>query len=237
MTISITVAGVTDTLKPEHEKFEKALNDAADAMNETLSVINTPEFETMEGWKLKNENKIDKIYAKRFAIGKIFTLRTTLDVPREVLFHEHWDNFEEVAYKNKNTSLAEKIAILTPHVEIIHYAMKDSGLVKGRDFVTTRIYRHIDGDIIEAARSYDTDEVKQHKKKTRGTLLLGSGRFRIHPKDPQKTIVDYIICLNFNGPDLTKPVVESVLSKLILQDAEYARETVEEMKNQTCVTK
>lgn len=45
--------------------------------------------------------------------------------------------------------------------------MKDSGLVKGRDFVTTRIYRNIDGDIIEAARSYDTDEVERHKKKTR----------------------------------------------------------------------
>lgn len=36
--------------------------------------------------------------------------------------------------------------------------MKDSGLVKGRDFVTTHIYRHIDGDIIEAARSYETEK-------------------------------------------------------------------------------
>lgn len=67
----------------------------------------------------------------------------------------------------------------------------------------------------------------------RGKLLLGSGRFRIHPKDPQKTIVDYIICLDFNGPDLTKPVVESILSKLILQDAEYAREVIEKLKNDT----
>ncbi|MCP9264393.1 hypothetical protein DINM_022463 [Dirofilaria immitis] len=188
MTISITVAGVTDILKPEHKKYEKALNDAADAMNEILSIINTPEFETMEGWKLKKENKTDKIYAKRFAVGKIFTLRTILDIPREQLFSEHWDKFEETAYKNKNTSLAEKIAILSPHVQIIHYAMKDSGLIKGRDFVTTHIYRRINGDIIEAARSFDTDEVKQYKKKLGkvGNLLLGGGRFRIHPKDSQK---------------------------------------------------
>ncbi|VBB26617.1 unnamed protein product [Acanthocheilonema viteae] len=219
------------------KQYEKALNDAANAMIETLNVINTPEFETMEGWKLKNENKVDKIYAKRFAIGKIFTLRTTLDIPREKLFVEHWNNFEEAAYRNKNTSLAEKIVILTPHVEIIHYAMKDSGLMKGRDFVTTRIYRYINGDIIEAARSYDTDEVKRYKTKTRGNLLLGSGRFRIHPEDPQKTIVDYIICLDFNGPNLTKPAAESILSKFILQDAEHAREAVEELKNHICVNR
>lgn len=45
--------------------------------------------------------------------------------------------------------------------------MKDSGVVKGRDFVTTRMYRRIDDVIIEAARSYETDEVERHKKKVR----------------------------------------------------------------------
>lgn len=64
----------------------------------------------------------------------------------------------------------------------------------------------------------------------RGKLLLGGGRFRVHPKDQQKTIVDYLICLDFNGPDLTKPVVESTLSKFILQDAEWAREQIEKAK-------
>ncbi|VDK73457.1 unnamed protein product [Onchocerca ochengi] len=228
MTISITVADVTDILKPEHKKYEKALNDAAEAMNEILSIINTPEFETMEGWKLKKENKMDKVFAKRFAVGKIFTLRTTLDMPREQLFFEHWDNFVETAYKNKNTSLAEKIETLSPH-----YAMKNSGLIKGRDFVTTHIYRRINDDIIEAARSFHTDEVKQHKNKTRGNLLLGGGRFRIHPSDSQKTIVDYIICLDFGGSDLTKPVAESILSKLILQDVEYAHEEINKLKTNT----
>ncbi|VDK75425.1 unnamed protein product [Litomosoides sigmodontis] len=138
MTISITVAGVTDTLRPEHEK-------------------------------------------------------TTLDMPREEFFFKHWNNFEEIACRNKNTSLGEKIAILTPHIDIIHvivvtfmnvkisvmrrhapssstclvlqYAMKDSGPVTGRDFVTTRINRHVDGDIIEAARSYNTDEVDDTRRK------------------------------------------------------------------------
>uniref|UniRef100_A0A915PRD0 START domain-containing protein n=1 Tax=Setaria digitata TaxID=48799 RepID=A0A915PRD0_9BILA len=194
-------------------------------MSETLNVINAPEFETMEGWKLKSENKTDKIYSKRFAVGKVFTLRTTLDVPREELFLDHWNNFEQTAYKNKNTSLAEKIAILSPH-----YALKDFGLVKGRDFVTTRIYRRIDGDIIEAARSYDTEEVTRYKKKARGKLLLGGGRFRVHPEDPQKTIVDYIICLDMSAPDITKSVVEKLLSKFILEDAERVRQEIEKSK-------
>ncbi|VDM33598.1 unnamed protein product [Toxocara canis] len=94
-------------------------------------------------------------------------LQTEMDAPRQQLFDEHWDNFVETAKLNKNTSLAEKVAVLSPHVEIIHYAMKDSGLVKGRDFVTSRIYRRVGDDIIEAARSYETDEVERYKKKIR----------------------------------------------------------------------
>lgn len=58
-------------------KYERALNDVVEAMNEVLSIINTPEFETMEGWKLKKENKIDKVFSKRFPVGKIFTLRVS----------------------------------------------------------------------------------------------------------------------------------------------------------------
>lgn len=45
--------------------------------------------------------------------------------------------------------------------------MKDAGLVKGRDFITARIYRRVDDDIIEAARSFETDEVERYKKKIR----------------------------------------------------------------------
>ncbi|KHN79100.1 Steroidogenic acute regulatory-like protein 1 [Toxocara canis] len=227
---SITVAGVTDTLEPQHEKYGEALKLAADAMNDVLLVLNTPEFETMEGWKKKKENKSDIVYSKRFEFGKVFTLRTEMDAPRQQLFDEHWDNFVETAKLNKNTSLAEKVAVLSPHVEIIHYAMKDSGLVKGRDFVTSRIYRRVGDDIIEAARSYETDEVERYKKKIRGNLILGGGRLRVHPKDPNKTIIDYLVCLDFNGPDLTKPVVESTLSKFILQDAEWAKEQIEKKK-------
>lgn len=66
----------------------------------------------------------------------------------------------------------------------------------------------------------------------RGKLILGGGRFRVHPKDANKTIVDYLICLDFNGPDLTKPVVESTLSKFILQDAEWTREQVEKKNSE-----
>lgn len=203
---------------------------AEEALNDVLSVLNTPEFETMEGWKKKKEKNNDTVFSKRFEFGKVFTLRIELDAPREQLFTEHWDHFVETANLNKNTSLAEKVAVLSPHVEIIHYAMKDAGLVKGRDFVTSRIYRRIDGDIIEAARSYDTDEVERYKKKIRGKLILGGGRFRVHPKDANKTLLDYLICLDFNGPDLTKPVVESTLSKFILQDADWAREEIERKK-------
>ncbi|VDD87935.1 unnamed protein product [Enterobius vermicularis] len=233
MTISYTVAGLTDTLSTEHEKYAEALNNAGDAMKDVLTVLEDPGFETMEGWKKKKENKEDVVYSKRFPFGKVFTLRITLDAPREQIFSEHWDNFVETANLNKNTSLAEKIAILSPHAEVVHYAMKDSGLVKGRDFVTSRMYRRVDDVVLEAARSFETKEIERYKKKTRGKLILGGGRFRVHPENPQQTIVDYMISLDFNGPDLTKPIVESTISKFILQDAQWAKEHIEKKKQES----
>uniref|UniRef100_A0A158R3W2 START domain-containing protein n=1 Tax=Syphacia muris TaxID=451379 RepID=A0A158R3W2_9BILA len=227
---SYTVAGLTDVLSPENEQYAEALDTAGKAMEDVLTVLKDPGFETMEGWKKKKDNKDDVVYSKRFPFGKVFTLRAIMNASREEIFSEHWDNFVETAKLSKNTSLAEKVAILTPHVEIIHYAMKDSGLVKGRDFVTSRMYRRVDDVVLEAARSCEKPEIERYKKKTRGNLLLGGGRFQIHPEDPQKTIVDYMVALDFKGPDLTKPVVESTICKFILQDVQWAREHIAEKK-------
>ncbi|VDN05598.1 unnamed protein product, partial [Thelazia callipaeda] len=151
----------------------------------------------------------------------------TFDAPCEQLFTDYWDKYEESAYRNKNTSLAQKIATFTPNVELIHHAVKDSGIVKGRDFVMTRIHRRINNEIIVAVRSYDTDEIKPHKKKIRSRILLGGGRFRIHPQDSQKSIIDFLICLDYSSIDLTKSVLESTISKHILQDTEWIRKDIE----------
>ncbi|MFH4984293.1 hypothetical protein AB6A40_011002 [Gnathostoma spinigerum] len=125
MPSSFTVAGVTDTLSPENEKYADALNDVGKTMETVLSIVQTPQFETMEGWKKKKENKIDTVYSKRFECGKIFTCRTVLPMARETIFTEHWDNFVETAKLSKNTSFVEKVAILSPHCEIVHVKFRE----------------------------------------------------------------------------------------------------------------
>lgn len=62
--------------------------------------------------------------------------------------------------------------------------------------------------------------------------MLGGGRFRIHPKDSTKTIVDYVMCVDFKSPDIPKAIMDATLSMLIIQDAESIRKQIEKLKRE-----
>lgn len=74
-----------------------------------------------------------------------------------------------ILYMVKSTKLSPKFLLEFSSINdsILQYAMKDSGLVKGRDFVTSRMYRRVDDVVLEAARSFETKEIERYKKKTR----------------------------------------------------------------------
>lgn len=83
-------------------KYEGALKAAGDAMNDVLHILSTPEFETMEGWKKKKENKSDVVYSRRFEFGKVFTLRVSC-YRCLIWLYEHFINKQKT--KNKKTKI------------------------------------------------------------------------------------------------------------------------------------
>lgn len=40
-----------------------------------MELVNNPDFEDRDGWKRKNANGKDVVYSKRYAMGKVFTMR------------------------------------------------------------------------------------------------------------------------------------------------------------------
>ncbi|VDK29087.1 unnamed protein product [Gongylonema pulchrum] len=147
-------------------------------------------------------------------------------------FAEHWENFIDIINYNKNISSVKIVADLAPNMDIVYYAMKDMATIKGREFLTCRTFRRVGDEIIEAARSFNLSDVKQSSMKIRGHVILAGGRFRIHPKDSTKTIVDYVMCVDFKGPDIPKVIMDATMSMLIMQDAEYTRKQIEKLKQE-----
>ncbi|OZC07335.1 hypothetical protein X798_05645 [Onchocerca flexuosa] len=110
--------------------------------------------------------------------------------------------------------------------------MNDISTIKGREFLMCRTFRRTDNEIIEAARSINLPDFESNPQKIRGQIILGGGRFRIHPKDSTKTVVDYVMCVDFKSPDIPKVIMDATLSMLIMQDAESVRRQIERLKRE-----
>ncbi|VDN02014.1 unnamed protein product [Thelazia callipaeda] len=197
-----------------------------------MELVSMPDFEDREGWKQKISNKNDVVYSKRYTMGKVYTMRTVFDFPLQQVFAEHWENFVDIINFNKNISKVEMIADIPTNTNIVYYAMKDIATIKGREFLVCRTFRRVGDEIIEAARSFDCPDVMRNSQKIRGHLVLGGGRFRIFPRDSTKTIVDYVMCVDFKGPDIPKLVIDNTMCTLILQDAEFTRKHIEKLKHE-----
>ncbi|VBB34783.1 unnamed protein product [Acanthocheilonema viteae] len=205
-------------------KYEECIRHANDALRDLMELVNMPDFEDHDGWKQKISNKNDVVYSKRYKMGKVFTMRQA--------FVEHWENFVDIIHYNKNISSVKIVADLSSNTDIVYYAMNDISSIKGREFLMCRTFRRADNEIIEAARSIDLPDFEYNPQKIRGHIILGGGRFRIHPKDSTKTIVDYVMCVDFKIPDIPKVIMDTTLSMLIIQDAESIRKQIEKLKRE-----
>ncbi|VDD97302.1 unnamed protein product [Enterobius vermicularis] len=195
-----------------------------------MELVNNPDFEDRDGWKRKNANGKDVVYSKRYAMGKVFTMRTEFDFPLQQAFAEHWENFTDIIHFNKNISDVKVIAELATNSDVVYYALKDVAVVKGREFLTCRTFKRIGNEIMEAARSFDLEDVPRNPLKIRGEVVLAGGRFRMHPKDCTRTVVDYVMCVDFNGPDIPKMIMDATIGMFIMQDAQYTRRQIEKLK-------
>ncbi|EFO24025.2 hypothetical protein LOAG_04464 [Loa loa] len=205
---------------------------ANDALQDMLELVNMPDFETHEGWKQKSANRNDIVFSKHFAVGKIFTMRTIFDFPLQASFAEHWENFADIAKYNKNISSVKIIDELASNMDVVYYAMKDFGKIKGREFLMCRTFRSSDDEIIEAARSFSLSDIECNPQKIRGHVILAGGRFRVYPEDSAKTIVDYVMCVDFKEKNIPNIIMDATMSTLIIQDAEYTRKQIEKLKEE-----
>lgn len=66
----------------------------------------------------------------------------------------------------------------------------------------------------------------------RGHVILAGGRFRVCPEDSAKTVVDYVMCVDFKEENIPNIIMDATMSTLIMQDAEYTRQQIEKLKEE-----
>lgn len=66
----------------------------------------------------------------------------------------------------------------------------------------------------------------------RGQVILAGGRFRVCPEDSAKTVVDYVMCVDFKEKNIPKIIMDATMSTLIMQDAEFTRKQIEKLKEE-----
>ncbi|MCP9265546.1 Protein F52F12.7 [Dirofilaria immitis] len=203
--------------------YAESVRQANEALRDLMELVNMPDFEDHDGWKQNRQIKMI-----------LFIQNTVFNFPLQQAFVEHWENFVDIIHYNKNISSVKIIADLSSNTDIVYvnYAMNDISTIKGREFLMCRTFRRADNEIIEAARSIDLPGFEYNPQKIRGHIVLGGGRFRIHPKDSTKTIVDYVMCVDFKSPDVPKVIMDATLSMLIMQDAESIRQQIERLKRE-----
>uniref|UniRef100_A0A1I7VVP3 START domain-containing protein n=1 Tax=Loa loa TaxID=7209 RepID=A0A1I7VVP3_LOALO len=109
------------------------------------------------------------------------------------------------------------------------YATTDIMFIKGREFLACRLYRKIGSTIYVAAKSFEIDEIPKVNSKVRAEMLLGAGRFSPHPPDPQKTLIDYALCVN---PKISLPqrLIDTCIAYMLHRDSMFARKKAQKLR-------
>ncbi|GMR46687.1 hypothetical protein PMAYCL1PPCAC_16882 [Pristionchus mayeri] len=218
---SVTLHGITDTLKPEDEKFAKALSTAADAFKEAEALLDDAAFVAKRGWNKESATEGgDIVYGKDTPHGKMVTVSTVLEGHVDAVMKETWTGVSGLPDWNPNINFASSIVSLTDHADIITYGNNDVLIVTGREFVSARMYRPIaDGGYIMASRSVDVDSKPESEDKVRAHLHLAAVVFRPHPEDKAKTTCTVVMLVDLKGL-LPQLVVNQVVPKIMVMDIE-----------------
>ncbi|KAF8372217.1 hypothetical protein PRIPAC_80826 [Pristionchus pacificus] len=224
---SVTIHGVTDTLKPEHEKYASALKDAEAAFLDAEKVFNDPSFETKEGWHKEGKHPSFSSWSKPTPQGKMVLVSTVLDGNIDDVMHETWGGIEALPSWNPSIAFANYYAVFSDNADILYYANNDILVVTGRDFLTTRIYRKTPKGYIMASRSVDLPEKPERKERVRANVFLGASQFRPDPTNNRKTLCDVIMIADMRG-NLPKEMVEksmpAMMSMLTEQNIKHFHE-------------
>uniref|UniRef100_F1KUW9 START domain-containing protein n=1 Tax=Ascaris suum TaxID=6253 RepID=F1KUW9_ASCSU len=161
---SVKLLGVDDVLCEAHVKYGPALKKAEAAFNEALDVFGDEDFETKKGWKKEGGSpEHDIVYSKQISNGKLFALKGEIPGDSHTVFYDNWKDFEEISKWNSNYVFTKKVVELSEHADIIHYGNGDMLIVKGRDFVCTRIHRKYGDGFLLAACSVELTDIPETK--------------------------------------------------------------------------
>ncbi|GMR61415.1 hypothetical protein PMAYCL1PPCAC_31610 [Pristionchus mayeri] len=203
--VSVTLYGITDTLKPEYAKYADALKTGEAAFVDAEKLFT--DFETKDGWKKEGHHSGFSVHQKMMADGKITIVSAVLDGSVEEVLHETWGGIDGLTSWNPTISFAEIVAPLTDYSDIVHYANNDILVIKGREFLTVRLYRPTPSGYVMASRSIDLPEIPAKSGKIRANVILGATKFRADPSSPRKTVCDVVLQAELKG-DLPKKMVE-----------------------------
>eukprot|EP00080_Pristionchus_pacificus_P009214 PDM69234.1 strl-1 [Pristionchus pacificus] len=231
---SVTFHGITDTLKPEDEKYAKALNTAAEAFKEAEALFTDDAFLAKRGWKKETEtDNGDVVYGKHTPNGKMVTVSTILEGNVNAVMTETWTGVPGLAEWNPNINYASVVAAPTEHFDIVTYGNNDVLIVSGRDFVSSRLYRPIPtGGYRMVSRSVEVDSKPEEKGKVRAHLYLAAVQFTPLPDNDKRTRCDVIMLVDLKGM-LPKMLVNQVIPKIMVMDTEENVKHFKELAEKT----
>ncbi|VDM26376.1 unnamed protein product [Toxocara canis] len=204
--VRVKLLGVDDVL------CEAYMENAEAAFNEALDVFGDEDFESKKGWKKEAESaEHDTVYSKQSSKGRLFALRGEIPGDLHTVFYDNWNDFEEISKWDSNYVFTKRVAQLSEHADVIHYGNGDILVVKGRDYVCTRIHRQYGDGFLLVACSAELPGIPETKAYVRGKLHIGAGRFMPKDSDPNVTIIDYVLCIDLKG----------LLPKTIVNQARY----------------
>uniref|UniRef100_A0A0M3I694 START domain-containing protein n=1 Tax=Ascaris lumbricoides TaxID=6252 RepID=A0A0M3I694_ASCLU len=183
---SVEVLGITDSLSSDNEKYAAGLKAVASAFTEALDIFNSPQFVSKEGWNKETESAAhDIVYSKYVDSGKLYALRCEMPKDCETVFKDYWDGVEKLCDWNSNLAFSKILAKLSSHVDVCHfdsfesrgdtffedakfqYANRDILIVKGRDFLITRMHRKLDKGYITVGRSFELADIPETRANVR----------------------------------------------------------------------
>uniref|UniRef100_A0A914XJ31 START domain-containing protein n=1 Tax=Plectus sambesii TaxID=2011161 RepID=A0A914XJ31_9BILA len=220
--------GVSETLINDTEENRTAYKAAFDALKESVELFDSKDYKTKNGWKKEAEDQGDVVYSKYMSYGKLFALHAELNISPEELFKDQWEGVEQLPEWNTNVEEGKNVAPLGSQSDITYQAMTDMMIIKGRDFVGSRIWRKIGDSYLLIGTGVVHSLMPERKGKVRGFLHLGAGKFSPVPGDPSKTSLEYLMSMEFKGI-IPKAIINTVTARMMIADVALTRKHIEDI--------
>ncbi|KAH7703639.1 Protein STRL-1 b [Aphelenchoides avenae] len=221
--------GVRDELDETNQQYLPVLSKGVSALSRCYSIYNSPDFQAKKGWKKELVDGGVSVFSTTNEQGRLFNVHYKCAVPLHEFMEHDWDGVECTPDWNSDVEFARRLVKLTDNADIVHYANKAILMVSGRDYVSVRVKREVDGVFYTSGYSIeDLPEMPPLDGRTRGFLHVNGGRFRQDPSDPCSTLVDSILCLDVRGM-IPKSLVNSQLPKQLKMEAEKLKKRLNEL--------